>query len=101
MADDFNTKAAPAPVAEPTRDRCKFRRLVIYGDEKTGKKLDHIELNLIDYDSNDPNEEIVVGKSVPLELYKNAKSEMGAELASALKAFISKWMTSRKNEPAE
>jgi len=101
VADDFNTKAAPAPVAEPTRDRSKFRRFVVYGDFDSGKKLDHLELNIIDYDSNDPKEETVVGKSATLELRDSAKSEMGAELASALKAFISKWMTSRKNEPAE
>ena len=99
MADDFNIKAAPTPKKEPTRDKTKFRRLVIYADIETGKKLDRIELNLIDYDSNDPEEKNVVGKSVNLELRASAKGKMGAAFFSALKTFISDWMTSRDNEP--
>lgn len=96
MADAFSIKTAPAPVAEPTRDACKFRRLCFYGTDE-GKGLDRIEINLIDYDSSDPKEENTVGKSVTLELYDSAEERMSS-FAAALKTFVDNWMDSRENE---
>lgn len=96
MVDDFVTKSAPAPAPEPTRDVSKFRRLVITATED-GKNYYCSELNLIDYDSNDPKEKNIVGKSAVFTLYKNAKARMSA-FEPALKKFIEDWMVSRETE---
>lgn len=96
MVDDFATKLAPAPAPAPARDVCKFRRLVITATED-GKNYYCVELNLIDYDSNDPEEKNTVGKSMPFTFYENAKERMSA-FEPALKKFIEDWMVSRETE---
>ncbi len=96
MPDDFAIKLAPTPKPTPKRDASKFRRLVIQPTED-GKNYYCLELNVIDYDSTDPEEKNTVGKSEAFTLYENAKVRMSV-FEAALSKFIGDWMDSRETE---